>query len=202
MSKENTSAKRYRNFATVVYPESAPEGWQDALSDFHVPALISPLHDRDVNPGGELKKPHFHVMFMYEGVKTVEQAQEVINYIGGVGCEVVNSIRGYARYLCHMDNPEKVQYDPDSVKVLSGADYYGVISLAIDKYKSLNEMRVYCKDNNIFAFSDLYDYAAENHFDWFRVLSDCGAYVMKSYLKCLEWQFRTSQSENFGDDIT
>ena len=40
---------RTRNFATVVYPESAPENWIDLLKRQCVPAFISPLHNEDRN---------------------------------------------------------------------------------------------------------------------------------------------------------
>ena len=108
MAEKKTSATtRTRNFATVVYPESAPDNWQEILSEQFVPAFISPLHDNDLNPTGEVKKPHYHVMIMFDSVKTREQAQDIFNLIGGVGCEIVQSLRGYARYLCHLDNPDK-----------------------------------------------------------------------------------------------
>lgn len=185
MIKENT-IKRYRNYATVVYPESAPEGWQDVLTMYHVPAFVSPLHDQDLNPTGELKKSHYHVMIMFEGVKTKEQAQEIILDIGGVGCEVVNSIRGYARYLCHLDNPEKAQYSVDDVRALSGADFYGIINLAVDKYKAIDEMCEFCSENHIYYFNELSDYCRMNRYDWFRVLCDCGAFYMRTYLRALQ----------------
>lgn len=188
MKSENAS-KRFRNFATVVYPESAPEGWVDILSDFHIPVFISPLHDKDVNPTGEVKKEHYHVMLMFDGVKTRDQASEVFFSIGGVGCEVVNTIRGYARYLCHLDNPEKAQYKIECVRALSGADYMGVIGLAVDKYKALREMQDFCRDNNIFSFADLADYCAYERFDWYRVLCDCGAFMMKTYLRSIEHSY-------------
>lgn len=201
MNSENTS-RRYRNFATVVYPDSAPEGWVDVLSDLHIPAFISPLHDQDVNPTGEVKKAHYHVMIMFEGKKSKEQANEVFFDISGVGCEVVSSIRGYARYLCHLDNPEKAQYKIDDVRALSGADYMGVIGLAIDKYKAIREMQDYARDNNIFSFADLADYCATNRFDWFRILCDCGAFYMKTYLRSIEHaylkRFQIENSEETG----
>ena len=103
--KSRATDNRKRNFATVVYPESAPENWQEILAGMFVPAFISPLHDKDINPTGEPKKPHYHVVVMNDGKKSIEQAQELFAAIGGVGCEVVQSIRGYARYLCHLDNP-------------------------------------------------------------------------------------------------
>lgn len=104
-----SSAGRTRSYACVLYPESAPENWRDILSDFHIPCLISPLHDKDVNPTGEKKKAHYHVLLLFDSVKSETQAREIFEAFGGVGCEKVNSVRGYARYLCHLDNPEKVQ---------------------------------------------------------------------------------------------
>lgn len=189
MKNENASGKRYRNFATVVYPESAPEDWQEILSDMHIPAFISPLHDADVNPIGEVKKPHYHVMLLYEGKKSIEQVQEVFYCISGVGCETVNTIRGYARYLCHLDNPEKAQYKIEDVRALSGADYMGTIGLAIDKYKALDEMCTYCVDNSVIEYSVLCDYARENRFDWWRILCDCGSVHMRNYLASRRHKF-------------
>lgn len=197
MNSENASdkPKRFRNFATIVYPESAPDGWVDALSGFHVPAFISPLHDKDVLPTGELKKDHYHVMIMFDGMKTLDQANEIISFIGGVGCEVLHSIRGYARYLCHLDDPDKSQYVIDDVKSLSGSDYFGVINLPVDKYKAINEMCDFCLENNIFMFADLMDYCRSKRFDWFRVLCDSSTYVMKNYLRSLEYK-----SQGFSQD--
>lgn len=174
---------RTRNYATVVYPESAPEGWQNTLAEQCIPAFISPLHDKDVNPTGEAKKPHYHVMIMFENVKTREQAMEIFDLIGGVGCEVVNSIRGYARYLCHMDNPDKVQYNTEDVHALAGADYADIIGLAIDKYKALGEMLDYCDEYGVNNIGDLIMYCRQERFDWFRVLCDSGIYILKEYMK-------------------
>ena len=180
---KSKSQLRTRNFATVVYPESAPENWQDILTQQFVPAFISPLHDKDINPGGEVKKAHYHVMLMFDGVKTVEQASAIFNLIGGVGCEVVQSIRGYARYLCHLDNPEKAQYNVDDVKSFCGADYTAIIGLPTDKYKAVREMMSYCIDNNVIYYCDLLIYAQEQRQDWFRVLCDSASYVIKEFLK-------------------
>ena len=187
--KENVDA-RVRNFACVVYPESAPEDWVSILSEQHVPAFVSPLHDQDVNPTGELKKAHHHVMVMFEGKKSTAQAQELFAKIGGVGVEIVNSLRGYARYLCHLDNPEKAQYSIDDVVSLSGADYDACIGLPTDKYKCIKEMMQFCKQGGVYAYCDLLDYAAENRPDWFRVLTDSSTVVITSYLKSMAWKMQ------------
>ena len=184
---------RYRNFALIVYPDSAPVDWLDILSSFCVSAFVSPLHDSDVNPDGEPKKPHWHVMLMFEGKKSIDQVVGLISQLGGVGCQHVNSVRGYARYLCHLDNPEKYQYNQADVQCLSGADYIGTIGLAIDKYKALGEMQDFCEQYNIVSFYLLSKYARINRPDWYRILCDCGAVYMREYLKSKQWSAENQQ---------
>lgn len=187
MASEKARDTRARNFARVVYPESAPENWKELLAEKFVPAFISPLHDQDVNPGGEPKKPHYHVMVMHEGKKSKDQVKELFDSFGGVGCETIQSIRGYARYLCHLDNPEKHQYSPSDVTALCGADYQGTIGLVLDKYKAVREMLAFCQKNGIQSYAELLLYASVEQDTWFRVLCDSGTVVMKEYLKSATW---------------
>lgn len=194
--REPKRDNRGRNFATIVYPDSAPENWQEILAGLFVPAFISPLHDKDLNPTGEPKKPHWHVMLMFEGKKSDEQVREMFAQIGGVGMDKVNSIRGYARYLCHMDNPEKAQYAPEEVRALCGADYTGIIGLVTDKYKAIGEMIDFCEDNGIISYSELLKYCRMERYDWFRVLCDNGTLVMKEFLKSKAWTESLERYEN------
>ena len=180
-------SKRYRNFATVVYPESAPEHWKGILADELIPAFISPLHDQDINPTGEAKKPHYHVLLMFDGVKTIEQVKETVNKISGVGCEVVKSLRSYARYLCHMDNPDKYQYPVDEVDSFGGADFVGICGSAVDRYKAIGEMIDFCIDNDIRSYSKLLIYCRSERSDWFRILCDSGTVVMREFIKSHYW---------------
>ena len=189
---------RFRNFATVVYPESAPENWKEIFSDYKIPSFISPLHDQDFNIQGEAKKPHYHVMIMFEGKKSFEQVQTIFDSIGGVGCELVNSVRGYARYLCHLDNPEKHQYNTDEVIPFGGADYYAMCSLAVDKYKAIGEIMDYCNNEGIISFAYLCLYAKEYRMDWFRILCDSGAFVIKEYLKSLQWEEKSNLDKTYN----
>lgn len=188
MASRNSNGESYgkgrtRYFATIVYPESAPENWEEILTQFHVPALVSPLHDSDVNPDGEIKKAHYHVLLMFESVKTQEQASEILDSIGGVGRENVASVRGYARYLCHLDNPEKHQYCPDDVRSFSGADYFDTVTLSTDRYACIGEMIDFIDANKIHNYMDLFKYARDNRPDWFRLLCDNCAYVIGQAIK-------------------
>lgn len=208
MNDNKKSSKKTRNFATVVYPESAPSNWIELLRETKVAAFVSPLHDKDITAVGEVKKSHYHVMIMFDNTKTVEQAQEIFSLIGGVGCEIVKSVRGYARYLCHLDDPDKVQYDTSQVRCLSFADYTAMIDLPVDRYRIIRDILSFCEDNHIVSYYQLVNICFDTHEDWFRVLCDSGTYIIKEYLKSKVWTIEhngwvdLSKSNNINFETT
>ena len=184
-------AGRSRNCATVVYPESAPSDWQQVLSDTHAYAMVSPLHDQDQNPDGTPKKAHWHILVQFDTVKTQEQATEFFAPIGGVGAaEHISNVRGYARYLCHLDNPEKAQYNPSDVLQLGGADYIGAVGLPTDRYAVIADMIEFCEQNDVISYAQLLCYAKDHNEPWFRCLCDNGTMVLKEFLKSRYWETR------------
>lgn len=193
--KKSNTTVRYRNYATVVYPDSASENWQDIISELKIPVFISPLHDKDKNANGEDKKPHYHVEILFDSQKTKAQAEEVIKLFGGVGCEVVNSSRAYARYLCHLDNPEKAQYDIGEVKSYGGADYMTIIGTMADKAKAIRDMLQFIEEEDITCWADLMMYASVNRSDWFDCLINSGAYVTKEYIKSRTWKVHQTEEK-------
>lgn len=199
--KSKSQDGRVRNFGCMLYLDSAPKNWYDILVELKIPCFISPYHDKDIDPQGQPKKPHYHIMFMFEGKKSTDQIRDVISSFNGVGLEVIQSIRGYARYLCHLDNPEKAQYSVDDVRCLCGSDYSSCISLVTDKYKAIRDIIDYCKENNIYSYSDLLEYTINERGDWFRVLCDNGTYVVKEYLKSRQWTLEHSLSKGVTYDI-
>lgn len=110
-----------RYWAFIVYPESTREDWKEYLCSIGCVFAISPLHDKDINPNGEKKKDHWHVLIEFEGPTTYKNVLENI-------CEPINgtipvriiSLRGYYRYLVHLDNPEKAQYDIKEIQEYGG----------------------------------------------------------------------------------
>lgn len=183
---------RTRVFATVVYPESAPQDWEETLTQSHVAAFVSPLHDKDTNPDGNQKKPHYHVMVMYENKKNFDtQVKPLFDSIGGVGREEVQSARGYARYLCHMDNPEKYQYDKEDVRCFGGADYMAVIHIPTDDSQTLKEIFAFITANQIYSVKTLLDICAVNNDEWFRLITTNKGYIVKEYIKSYTWELET-----------
>lgn len=140
--------KRGRNWWIVVYPESLPENWKEIIST--EPVAISPLHDKDVNADGTKKKPHYHIVFNYKGNKSFEQMDEMARALRAPIPERISGLTGAVRYLTHMDNPEKYQYDNTEIQVFGGFDLESCLALSTgDKRQALKEMLGFISDNNI-----------------------------------------------------
>lgn len=195
---EANRSYRTRNFATVVYPDSAPPNWLDILDELHVSCLISPIHDKDIDPDGNIKKSHYHVLICFDGVKDFEsQVKPIFDSIGGVGRETVNSIRGYARYLCHLDNPDKFQYNPEEVKQLGGADYYSITQLPTDDIKTLMDIVDYIQKNEILSFAEFIDVSKIYHADWFSLIINSKGWIVKEFIKSYAWEKENSYVRAF-----
>lgn len=183
------AARRNRNFATLLYPDSAAKDWQSQLESLHVPVLVSPIHDKDVNPDGTPKKTHRHILIMFPNPKDYDtQVKQIFQNIGAVGRESVASTRGYARYLCHLDNPEKAQYNPKDIIALGGADYAAITRLQSDVRQTTMDIMAWCSTNRVWSMAELLDYSAKCQPDWYDVLCSQRAYIISVYLKSLIWE--------------
>ena len=180
---------RDRVFATIIYPESAPHDWLQIIDAWHIPCLVSPLHDSDVSADGSPKKAHHHVLIWFDGKKNFEtQVKPLFDSIGAVGREYVISKRGYARYLTHMDNPEKAQYESSEVLCFGGANFeYEVISES-DTVVIVKDMQRFITENNIVYFSDFSNYCMENNETWYNILIDKKTFYFKEYIKALAYK--------------
>lgn len=121
-SFESKGAKsRYWGFE--FYPESMPDNWKDIIEATHIPVVVSPLHDKDVNEDAERtpKKPHYHGLMCFGNTTTDTTCKRLAEALGFNGKVVpINSFRGYYRYLWHADNPEKYQYDKNDLQRFNG----------------------------------------------------------------------------------
>lgn len=199
MPKGNSSKPgRGRIYATVVYPESAPANWRELLEGTHIAAMVSPLHCDDVLPNGDAKKPHWHVLWRYEGVKTPAQAQEVVDLIGGAGAvEIVADYRGYARYLCHLDSPDKAQYSPDDVACYGGADWAAVaLSDAERTDATLDEIEDWIDDTGCYSYAALCRYCRRERPDWTRTVRTHTVHL-SALIRSAYWEVHQEQEVRY-----
>ena len=148
-----------RNWAFVAYPESMPENWFEILQETGLPIAVSPLHDKDTNPDGTIKKPHYHMICYYENTTTFKNVKEnVCDLIKATIPIKLESMVGMYRYHLHLDNPEKYQYDDRNRTFINGFDVNKVNALTkteIDKI--VLELFSFIEDNEIYEYSDLLD---------------------------------------------
>jgi hypothetical protein len=187
MATKKTTSKdtRTRNWTIVMYPESAPDNWREIIDDMHIEWVESPLHDKDLNATGEPKKPHWHVLLMFGGVKSYEQVKELTDALNAPIPERCHNAKAMVRYMVHMDNPEKAQYSQSDIKAHGGVDLAELLRpSSSERYSIISDMIQYVKDNMIIEFQDLMDYARVNEFEtWFPLLCDNSAYVVNQYIK-------------------
>ena len=148
-----------RNWAFVVYPESAPSDWIEQLQQRGVVGAISPLHDKDLNATGEPKKAHWHVIVTYEGPtaqSVVERLTELLNAPKPIPLE---QVRGYYRYLTHKDNPEKFQYDEKDIQTLNGFDIRDFVEMTKSEVNAkIRIIQKMIRELDFLEYADLLDY--------------------------------------------
>lgn len=182
MEKKDT---RCRNWTIVLYPESAPDNWRDFLDEEHIEWVESPLHDKDINANGEYKKAHYHILLLFGGVKSYEQ---VVEFIKPLNCPIPNrchNAKALVRYMAHLDNPDKAQYNVSDIKSHGGVDIAELLRpSSSERYSIIKEMLEFVKSFGIIEFQDLIDYAYTNRFDdWFPLLCDNSAFILVNYIK-------------------
>lgn len=188
--------ERGRNWATILYPDNENMNIftsMQKLEDLNIPIFISPIHDKDLDGDGVIKKPHYHVMLMFSGNKSYSQLDSLVKSFGGVGLERINDLRSYARYLCHLDSFHKVKYKTTDVYSFGGADYQSTINLVIDKISAVKEMILFCQEEHIYEFSDLVDYCISERDDWFRFLVEGSTSFVDKYLKSKLYKMRDEE---------
>lgn len=183
--KANTKDGRTRNWTFILYPESAPENWRDLIDEEHIQWVESPLHDSDENADGEQKKHHWHIALLYEGQKSFDQVKIITDALNATIPQAVASMRGLLRYMAHMDNPEKKQYDKSLIIGHGGVDIAEYLKpTSSSRYQLIGEMMCYVREHNVIEMKDLLDYAMLSRFDdWFPLLCDNSAYIIGEYIK-------------------
>lgn len=152
MQTKKNEKKRY--WAFVVYPESAPENWIELLETRGVVGCISPLHDRDIDPTGERKKSHWHVILCWTGPQTYNVVNGLSELVNGANPIPLEHLKGYYRYLTHKDNPEKAQYDEKDIVNLNGFRAEDFIELSRSEVQKKIELLM-----NIIVENDFTEYA-------------------------------------------
>lgn len=165
------------------------------LDAMAIPWAESPLHDQDIGGDGNPKKPHYHLLFAFDGKKSFEQVKEITDMLHAPIPQRVASAKGCIRYMAHLDNPDKHQYSTADIIGHGGLDVgHYLKATAATRYQAIRDMMDYVAENDIIEMEDLLLYAAHERFDdWFPLLCDNSAYILSQYIKSRRHRAERSQ---------
>lgn len=184
MRKYSKKEKRIRNFTFLIYEESVRSDWRERIDELVLPGFYI-YHDKDVDEEGILKKPHYHVLVLMDSMHSRNQITEIVEYIGGangVFKDVINS-KSYARYLCHLDNPEKHRYSVEDVISFGGLDYCRYIVTESDRVRVVKEIIEFCDVKKMYNYADLMVYSKDYNVIWFNALCGFSGRVVREYIR-------------------
>ena len=150
-----------RNWGAVIYPESAPADWKEILKIKGLTFAVSPLHDSDINPTGESKKEHYHIILCFGSPTTFNNVKEILDELNQPIPIPLESVRGYYRYFTHKDNPEKYQYNDKDIELYNGFDVTDVLN-SFEVFEALKNIQLLIIEHEILEYSDLLDYLMSN----------------------------------------
>lgn len=106
---------QFRYFLFVVYPESAPKDWVDRLRETRLEFAVSPLHTKPEKEDEQVK-PHHHVIFHTPGnkpwrFKRAKKLLDATEVPANGYIEPAMNARSSQRYLIHLDDKEKEQWE-------------------------------------------------------------------------------------------
>lgn len=160
MAKNET---KKRTWAFVLYPESAPRDWREQLKISGLVAAVSPLHDKDMNPTGEPKKAHYHIILVYSGPTTYNAVAKFTASLNSTIPQALESVRGMYRYFSHKDNPEKYQYSENEITCINGFNIADLVELTRSE---VNEVKTsilkLIREIEIIEYADLIDFLVDN----------------------------------------
>lgn len=161
--KKPANNVKKRNWAFFVYPDSAPANWREILQETGLQCVISPLHDRDVNPDNSPKKAHYHVIVCYSGPTSFNVVQALTDRLNQPHPQYLEQIKGYYRYLTHKDNPEKAQYDEREIRTINGfniLDYQDLTKSEVVEIK--RKLHLTIRQYRITEYAVLMDFLLDN----------------------------------------
>jgi hypothetical protein len=158
--------KRSNKWTFLLYEESTPENYIEVLEELHIPFILSPWHNQDVNSKtGELKKSHKHGALFFDSLKSYSQVsellQEKLNTPSHI--ETVMSPKGMFDYFTHAENPDKILYDINDIESGCGFKLEKFL-LEQDSDTFMNEVIDVIEENDFTEFEDLVRYARTNNY--------------------------------------
>lgn len=178
-----TKERRSNKWAFLLYQESAPDDYLEVLESMHVPFVLSPWHDKDINKEtGEFKKPHKHGALFFESLKSYSQVSELLteHLNTPAHVEIVMSPKGMYDYFTHAENPEKTLYDINDIESGCGFEL-GNFLLSTSNNAFFTTVIDIIEEHNFTEFNHLVRYARTENPQFLNLIMD-KTYFFAKYL--------------------
>ena len=155
-----------RSFMFLLYPDSESYNCEQVISTiaswFDEVSYI--LHDQDIYLDGpevgNVKKPHFHVVCRSASPKRGQSVADTIG-VSSRFIQYCDNFRLGNRYLLHLDNKEKFQYNINSV-FTNVSQFSKYCNVDVDKGELYMTLISYVRNNNVSDFFELAEFAGKN----------------------------------------
>lgn len=188
--------KRSNKWAFLIYQESAPENYLDVLEEMHIPFVLSPWHDKDVNKEtGEFKKAHKHGILFFESLKSYTQVSELLTekLHTPSHVEVVMSPKGMYDYFIHAENPDKTLYNIDEIESGCGFELEQFL-ITNNNEQFLSTVIDIIEEHNFTEFNNLVRYARVENPSLLNLIID-KTYFFAKYLDSRRHSSHRKESE-------
>jgi hypothetical protein len=200
MNENKKVVEKGRDWTFLIYPESAPKNWREILDETHMRWVESPLHDKDTNADGEIKKAHWHILLSSDGPVTLQAVEKIIKPLNSPIPKKVGSSKGLVRYMAHLDNPEKYQYPVDEIIGHNGADVASYFELSMtNKLSLMKDIVKYIFDEQIDNYADFLMIAIETSDDWFNIAINHNTLAINKMIDAV-WQKKKSGAFDIKDE--
>lgn len=190
-----SGVKRFECVAGIVYPESGNiDVTIERLINNGISGYVSPLHSSD----NEICKPHFHISCnMPRGkglsIKNWKSIADVCLFANG-HFEIRNYPRKYARYLLHLDNPDKEQFNNQNVISFGDPLPYEEFIKIDDEIKALKinyntyypDVIKWISQYNCLSYAQLLLYAINNKSEWVDCIRKNSCSIL-AFMRSLEY---------------
>lgn len=154
--------KKSRIFTGVVYVESSDYNYDDVLKRLNgiFDEWAYCLHDMDVDSKGVIKKAHVHWL----GRRTPTTIDNVASQMGLPSHQIERgkSFKALTRYLIHLDDADKYQYDKSTIVanfdvepyllvIDEGLQVIDLIDTTIQEQLSFYQLAVYAARNGLWS---------------------------------------------------
>lgn len=159
----------------IVYDDSAPRDWIHQLDMTGLKIAISPYHDKDIIEGtiDELKKPHWHVLIVWDNKTTYKHACSFSDMLNCPRPKRKDSLQGAFEYHTHKNHADKYQYDDKDRILLNGLTRSSIIKLSVaDVRRITQEVISIIRTIGLYEYGFLIDYLVDNQlYEYFDYVS-------------------------------